>query len=144
MSNRAAQKPKRAYRHRVTCSECKKDILAEYQGDHARNKHIGKKVKFTFSCAPNQSQLGFTGGNETIKMLYSKIDAENVGSGLQNDRSTDIVDSSDTALDKSEIEVIQVNNGARRALAASEFMNVGSTDESEITDKGNSDKSDIA
>ena len=41
----------------------------------------------------------------------SKIDAENVGADLQNDSSTDIVDSSDTALDKSEIEVIQANNG---------------------------------
>ena len=29
------------------------------------------------------------------------------------------MDSSDTALDKSEIEVIQVNNGARRAPATS-------------------------
>ena len=45
---------------------------------------------------PNQSQLGFTGGDETI-------DAENVDSDLQNDSSTDIVDSSGTAVDKSGI-----------------------------------------
>ena len=62
MSNPAAQKRKRAYRHRVTCSECKKDIVAEYQDAHARTKHIGKKPKFTVSRAPNQSQLGYIGG----------------------------------------------------------------------------------
>ena len=144
MSNPAPQKRKRAYRHRVTCSECKKDIVAEYQDAHARTKHIGKRVKFTVSRAPNQSQLGFTGGDETINMLkYSKIDAEDVGSDLQNDSSTDIVDSLDTAPDKSEIEMIQVNNGVRRAPATSEFMDVGVIDESEIMDKGNSDKAEI-
>ena len=144
MSNPAPQKRKRAYRHRVTCSECKKDIVAEYQDAHARTKHIGKRVKLTVSRAPNQSQLGFTGGDETINMLkYSKIDAEDVGSDLQNDSSTDIVDSLDTAPDKSEIEMIQVNNGVRRAPATSEFMDVGVIDESEIMDKGNSDKSEI-
>ena len=143
MSNPAPQKRKRAYHHRVTCSECKKDIVAEYQDAHARTKHIGKRVKFTVSRAPNQSQLGFTGGDETINMLkYSKIDAED-GSDLQNDSSTDIVDSLDTAPDKSEIEMIQVNNGVRRAPATSEFMDVGVIDESEIMDKGNSDKSEI-
>ena len=73
----------------------------------------------------------------------SKIDAENVGADLQNDSSTDIVDSSDTALDKSEIEVIQANNGARRARATCEFVDVGVTVESEIMDKSNSDKSEI-
>lgn len=137
MSNLAPQKHKRAYRHRVNCSECKKDIVAEYQDAHVRTKHVGKKVKFTLSRAPNQSQLGFTGGDETITNMLkcSKIDAENVGSDLQNDSRTDIVDSSDTALDKSEVEVIQVNNDARRASATSEFMDVGVTDESEITDK---------
>ena len=143
MSNPAPQKRKRAYRHRITCSECKKDIVAEYQDAHARTKHIGKRVKFTVSRAPNQSQLGFTGGDETINMLkYSKIDAED-GSDLQNDSSTDIVDSLDTAPDKSEIEMIQVNNGVRRAPATSEFMDVGVIDESEIMDKGNSDKAEI-
>ena len=76
-------------------------------------------------------------------LKYSKIDAEDVGSDLQNDNSTDIVDSLDTAPDKSEIEMIQVNNGVRRAPATSEFMDVGVTDESEIMDKGNSDKSEI-
>ena len=43
-----------------------------------------------------------------------------------------MVDSSDTAVDKSEMEAMQVNNG-----------DVGVTDESEIMDKGNWDKSDI-
>ena len=74
-------------------------------------------------------------------LKYSKIDAEDVGSDLQNDSSTDIVDSLDTAPDKSEIEMIQVNNGVRRAT--SEIMDVVVTDESEIMDKGNSDKSEI-
>lgn len=74
----------------------------------------------------------------------SKVDAENVGSDLQNDSSTDIVvDSSDTAVDKSEMETMQVNNGAHRTPATSEFMDVGVTDESEIMDKGNSDKSEF-
>ena len=73
----------------------------------------------------------------------SKISAEDVGSDLQNDSSTDMVDSLDTAPDKSEIEMIQVNNGVRRAPATSEFMDVGMTDESEIMDKGNPDKSEI-
>ena len=146
MSNPAPQKRKRAYRHRVKCSECKKEIVAEYQDAHVRTKHIGKKVKFTISRAPNQSQLGFTGGDETITNMVkcSKIDAEDVGSDLQNDSRIDIVvDSSDTALDKSEIEVIQVNNGACCAPATSESMDAGMTDESEIMDKGNSDTSDI-
>ena len=145
MSNPAPPKRKRAYRHRVTCSECKKDIIAEYQDAHARTKHIGKKVKFTVSRAANQSQLGFTGGDETITNMLkcSKINAESIGSDLQNDSSTDTVDSLDIALDKSEIEAIQVNNGARRAQVTCEFMDVGVTDESEIMDKGNSDKSEI-
>ena len=73
----------------------------------------------------------------------SKIDAENVGSDLQNNSLTDIVDSSDTALDKTDVEVIQVNNDARRAPATSEFMDVDVTDESEITDKKNLDQSEI-
>ena len=146
MSNPASQKRKRAYRHRVKCSEYKKEIVAEYQDAHVRTKHIGKKVKFTISRAPNQSQLGFTGGDETITNMVkcSKIDAEDVGSDLQNDSRIDIVvDSSDTALDKSEIEVIQVNNGACCAPATSESMDAGLTDESEIMDKGNSDTSEI-
>ena len=68
----------------------------------------------------------------------SKVDAENVGSDLQNDSSTDIVvDSSDTAVDKSEMEAMQVNNGAHRPTVTSEFMDVGVTDESEMMDKGN-------
>ena len=66
MSNPAPQKRKRAYRHRFKCSECKKEIVAEYQDARARTKHIHKKVKFTTSRTPNQSQLGFTGGDETI------------------------------------------------------------------------------
>ena len=73
----------------------------------------------------------------------SKISAEDVGSDLQNDSTTDMVDSLDTAPDKSEIEMIQVNNGVRHAPATSEFMDVGVTDESEIMDKGNPDKSEI-
>ena len=40
-------------------------------------------------------------------LKFSKIDAENVGSDLQNDSSTDIVDSSNNALAMSEIEVIR-------------------------------------
>ena len=114
MSNPAPQKRKRAYRHRVKCSECKKkEIVAEYQDAHARTKHIGKKVKFSISRAQNQSQLGFTRGDETITNMVkcSKVDAENVGSDLRNDSSTDIVvDSSDTAVDKPEMEAMQVNN----------------------------------
>ena len=53
--------------------------------------HIGKKVKFTISRAPFQSQLGFTGGDKTTTNVLkcSKIDAENVTSDLQNDNSTD-------------------------------------------------------
>ena len=145
MSNPAPQKRKRAYHHCVNCSECEKDIVPEYQDAHVRTKHVGKKVKFTLSRAPNQSQLGFTGGDETITNMLkcSKIDAENVGSDLQNNSHTDIVDSSDTALDKTEVEVIQVNNDAWHAPAPSEFMDVGVTDESEITDKGNLDQSEI-
>ncbi|KAL9983000.1 hypothetical protein ACROYT_G005120 [Oculina patagonica] len=137
MSNPAPQKRKRAYRHRVTCTECK-DAHA-----HARTKHIGKKVKFTVPRAPNQSQLGFTGGDETITNMLkcSKIDAENVGSDLQNDSSSDIVDSSDAALDNSEIMAVQVNNAAQRAPATSEFMDVCVTDESEILEKVSIDNS---
>ena len=52
MSNPVPQKRKRAYRHRVKCSECKKEIVAEYQDAHARTKHVGKKVKFSISRAP--------------------------------------------------------------------------------------------
>ena len=40
-------------------------------------------------------------------LKFSKIDAENVGSVLQNDSSTDIMDSSNNALANSEIEVIR-------------------------------------
>ena len=69
--NPAPQKRKRAYRHRVKCSECEKKIVAEYQDAHARTKHIGKKVKFTISRAPNQSQLGFTDGDETITNMVN-------------------------------------------------------------------------
>ena len=59
----------------------------------------------------------------------SRVDTENVGSDLQNDSSTDIVvDSSDTAMDKSDMEAMQVNNGAHRTPATSEFMDVGVTD----------------
>ena len=78
---------KRAYRHRVKCSESKKEIVVEYQDAHAGTKHIGKKVKFTICRTPNQSQLHFTGGDETITNMVkcSKIDAENVASDLQND-----------------------------------------------------------
>ena len=74
----------------------------------------------------------------------SKVDAEDVGSDLQNGSSTDIVVySSDNALDKSEMEVIQVNDGTRHAPATSEFMDVCVTDESEIMDESNSDKSEV-
>ena len=40
-------------------------------------------------------------------LKFSKIDAENVGSVLQNDSSTDIMDTSNNALANSEIEVIR-------------------------------------
>ena len=113
MSNPAPQKRKRAYRHRVKCLECKKEIVAEYQDVHARTKHVDKKVKFSISRTQNQSQLGFTCGDETITNMVkcSKVDAENVGSDLRNDSSTDIVvDSSGTAVDKPEMEAMHVNN----------------------------------
>ena len=145
MSNPAPQKQKPSYHHRVKCSKCKKEIVAEYQGAHARTRHVGKKVKFIISRAPDQSQLGFTGGDETITNMVkcSKVDAENVGSDLQNDSSTDIVvDSSDTDVE-SEMEAMQVNYGAHRTPAMSEFMDVGVTDESEIMDKGNTDNSEF-
>lgn len=122
MSNPAR---KRAYRHRVICSECGKEIVAEYQDAHAKTRHKGKEVKFTVPRAPNQSQLGFTNSDETITSMPKcrKIDAQNVGSDLQTDSGTDIVDSSDTVTapdnwDKSEIEV---NNGVP---ATSEFTDV--------------------
>ena len=41
------------------------------------------------------------------------------------------------------MEAMQVNNGAHRTPAMSEFMDVDVTDESEIMDKGNTDKSEI-
>ena len=69
MSNPAPQKRKRAYRHRFKCSECEKEIVAEYQDARARTKHIRKKVKFTTSRAPNQSRLGFSGGDDTITSM---------------------------------------------------------------------------
>ena len=44
----------------------KKEIVAEDHDARERTKHIGKKVKFITSRWPNQSQLGFTGGDETF------------------------------------------------------------------------------
>ena len=132
MSNPAR---KRAYRHRVICSECGKEIVAEYQDAHAKTKHKGKKVKFTVPRAPNQSQLGFTNSDEAITSMPKcrKIDAQNVGSDLQTDSGTNIVVSSDTDTapdnwDKSEIEV---NNGVTD-------VGVPVPDESEIMDNGSS------
>ena len=49
-----------------------------------------------------------------------------VRSDLQNDSSTDIaVDSSDTAQNKLEMEVMKVNNGDRRAPDTSEQETLG-------------------
>ena len=50
-------------------------------------------------------------GDKTITNMLkcSKIDPENVVSDLQNDSSTDIVDSSNNTLAKSEIEVISLS-----------------------------------
>ena len=42
-------------------------------------------------------------------LKYSKIDAESVASDLQNDSSTDTVDSSNNALAMSEVEVISLS-----------------------------------
>ena len=84
------------------------DIVAEYQYAFSRTKLIGKKVKFTISGKPNQSPARFFSAaiKQITNMLkFSKIHAENVGSVLQNDGSTDIMDSSNNALAKSEIEV---------------------------------------
>ena len=132
MSNLAR---KRTYRHRVICSECGKEIVAEYQDAHAKTKHKGKKVKFTVPRAPNQSQLGFTNSDEAITSMPKcrKIDAQNVGSDLQTDSGTNIVILSDTDTapdnwDKSEIEV---NNGVTD-------VGMPVPDESEITDNGSS------
>ena len=47
-------------------TESEKEIVVDYQDAHARTRHMGKKVKFTICRAPNQSQLRFTGGDETI------------------------------------------------------------------------------
>ena len=80
MSNPAPQKRYRVYRHRVTCSECKKDIVAEYQDVHARTRHIGKKVKFTVSRlrqinrnkvspAAMKQSIGLNAVKSTPKML---------------------------------------------------------------------------
>ena len=65
-----------------TVLSVKKDIIAEFQDANARTKHRGKRIKFTISRAPNQSQLGLTGGDKTITNMLkcSKIDAENVAS----------------------------------------------------------------
>lgn len=70
----------------------KKEIVVEYQDAHARTRHMGKKVKFiyiTICRAPNQSQLRFTGGDETItnKINAVKLTPKTsyVGSDLQND-----------------------------------------------------------
>ena len=99
MSNPAPQKRKRAYRHRFKCSECKKEIVVEYQDARAKTKHIRKKVKFTTSHAQiNRNWASLAAMKQSPIWLNAAV---NVGSYLQNDSSTDIVvDSSDTALDK--------------------------------------------
>ena len=77
MSNPAPQKPKRAYRHPVKLSECKKEIVAEYQDAHAKTKHMGDKVSFTFSRAPNQSlselELRFSGNDQEMLCALGNI-----------------------------------------------------------------------
>lgn len=37
---------KRLYRHRVTCSECGKELDSDYAESHCK-KHPGKKVKYS-------------------------------------------------------------------------------------------------
>ena len=77
MPNPAPQKQKQAYRHRVKCSECKKEIVAEYQDAHARTKHTSKKVKFNyyFSCTKSiATTVGVTGGDDTITNMVKYND----------------------------------------------------------------------
>ena len=61
----------------LNAPNARREIVAEYQDAHGRTKHVGKKAKFTFSRAPNQSQLGFTVGDETMTNMVkcSEIDA---------------------------------------------------------------------
>lgn len=49
---------KRLYRHRVTCSECGKELDSDYAESH-RKKHPGKKVKYTAPIDKSQRQLTF-------------------------------------------------------------------------------------
>ena len=49
---------KRTYRHRVTCSECKREIDSDYSVQHAK-LHPGKKAKFTAVHDKSQMQLNF-------------------------------------------------------------------------------------
>ena len=44
MSEKKPVKRKRAYRYRVVCSVCQKEIVAEYQNVHAETKQ-GKECK---------------------------------------------------------------------------------------------------
>ena len=81
MSQQTPLKRRRAYRHRVICSICQKEILSEYQVTHAKTKHKGKKVKFTIPVDATQSKLCFTTNNKTAanssKVRKSHVVSEN-------------------------------------------------------------------
>ncbi len=69
MSEKKTVKRKRAYRYRVVCSVCQKEIVAEYQDVHAKTKHKGKNVKFSVAVDAKQAKLCFATGGETVAIM---------------------------------------------------------------------------
>lgn len=55
----ADQSRKRAYRQRVKCSACSKEMDSDYAESHSSKQHQGIKVKFVVIVEKSQKQLSF-------------------------------------------------------------------------------------
>ncbi|CAB4038348.1 Hypothetical predicted protein, partial [Paramuricea clavata] len=85
MSEQKPVKRKRAYRYRVVCSVCQKEIVAEYQDVHAKTKHKGKKVKFTVAVDAKQAKLCFATAGETVAITTKRKKSDGDTDRVDND-----------------------------------------------------------
>ena len=119
---------KHPYRHRVSCSECSKNIDSDYKDRHAKSKHPGKNLKFTTIVSPSQTQLNFTRKNDNEPVGVAKrpkldqvpVDSvksvinlsESVQDTLEQDRLLDTLNNDDNTDNTATISISQLNTNS--------------------------------
>ena len=80
MSSSSSGNRKRAYREKLQCSICKKEVDSDYQKTHAKNQHPGESPQFTRVLLKGQGKISFSpklprsDGQSSVSDVSTKTD----------------------------------------------------------------------